>query len=213
MRGRRGVQLVKDVVVYAAGLVLRRGLSIVTLPVLARTLTQADFGIVALLGTVRDLLTVVLELGVPNAAARFFYDCGSAEERRRLFGTLTILVMGAAIAGAGLALAVGPVLWPRAVPGVPFHPYVSLTVATVFFMMASVVPRSIFRVTGRVPLFMTLSVAQGALSAAVTIALAVLAGLGALAPVLGALASAAVFFSSTAPPCAGRSRGPGRLAW
>jgi O-antigen/teichoic acid export membrane protein len=209
---RRGVQLIKDTVVYTVGLVLRRGLSIVTLPVITRFLTQADLGVVALVGTVRDLLAVILELGVPNAAARFFYDCRSREEQRRLFGTLFVFLMATAVVSALLALAAGALLWPRFVPEVPFHPYVTLTIATVFLMMAAVLPRSIFRVTDRVPLFMTLSLVQGVLTAAVTIAL-VVAGMGALGPVIGALVSAAVFFSSSAPTFAGRSHGPGRLAW
>ena len=207
----RGVQLVKDIVVYTTGLVLRRGLSIVTLPVITRFLTQADIGVVALVSTVRELLAVILELGVPNAAARFFYDYESREERRRLFGTLFIFLMGSSVVASLLALAAGALLWPRFVPDVPFHPYVSLTILTVFFMMAGVLPRSIFRVTNRVPLFMTLSLLQGVLTTAITIAL-VVAGMGALGSVLGALASAALFFSSSAGTSARRSHGLGRLA-
>jgi O-antigen/teichoic acid export membrane protein len=212
MAVRRGVQLVKDIVAYTVGLVLRRGLSIVTLPVITRFLTQADIGVVALVSTVRELLAVILELGVPNAAARFFYDYESREERRRLFGTLFVFLMGSSVIATLLALAAGALVWPRFVPDVPFHPYVTLTIVTVFFMMAGVLPRSIFRVTNRVPLFMTLSLVQGALSAAITIVL-VVAGMGALGTVLGALVSATVFFSSFAGTSARRSHGPGRLAW
>ena len=212
MAVRRGAQLFKDVAVYTVGLVLRRGLAIVTLPVLARVLTQADLGVVALVSTVRELLAVILELGVPNAAARFYYDCRSREERQRLFGTLFFFLMGTAVLISLVALGVGALLWPRFVPDVPFHPFVTLTIATVFFMMAGVLPRSIFRVTDRVPLFMTLSLVQGVLSAAVTIAL-VVSGMGALGSVVGALVSAAAFFLSSAGTSARRSHGPGRLAW
>jgi hypothetical protein len=89
---------------------------------------------------------------------------------------------------------------------------VTLTIATVFFMMAGVLPRSIFRVTDRVPLFMTLSLIQGVLSATVTIVLG-LGGMGALGSVVGALVSAGAFFLSFAGTSARRSHGPGRLAW
>jgi O-antigen/teichoic acid export membrane protein len=211
MAVRRGVQLVKDIVVYTVGLVLRRGLSIVTLPVITRFLTKADIGVVALVSTVRELLAVILELGVPNAAARFYYDYESREQQRRLFGTLFVFLMGSSVVATLVALGIGALVWERFVPDVAFHPYVTLTILTVFFMMAAVLPRSIFRVTNRVPLFMTLSLVQGVLSAALTIVL-VVAGMGALGTVLGALASAAVFFSSFAGTSAGRSHGPGRLA-
>ena len=212
MAVRRGAQLFKDIVVYTLGLVLRRGLAIVTLPVLSRVLTQADVGVVALVSTVRELLAVVLEMGIPNAAARFFYDYKSREERQRLFGTLFIFLMASSAVISLVTLGLGALLWPRFAPDVAFHPFVTLTIATVFFMMASVLPRSIFRVTNRVPLFMTLTLIQGVLTAALTIAL-VVAGMGALGSVIGALVSSMVFFSFFAGTSARRWHGPGRLAW
>lgn len=194
---KRGiVGLVRDTVVYAAGLVLRRGLGVITLPVLTRYLSTHEFGLLAIVGTVRDLLTVAFELGTPNAAARFFYDCRSEAERRRLFGSLWIVLMAAALVGSLLLVVVGPSAWDRLVADVPFHPYVSLTVATVGLSAMGVLPRSLFRVTDRVPLFMTLSVLQGLATSALVIAL-VVAGFGALGPVLGGLGVSAVFFSSS----------------
>ena len=79
-------------------------------------------------------------------------------------------------------------------PGVPFHPYVLLAVATVALSSMGVLPRTIFRVTDRVALFMTLGLIQGTVTAALSIAL-VVAGFGALAPLYGALGGAALFFS------------------
>lgn len=190
----RVVGLVRDTLAYSLGLVLRRGLGVLTLPLYARFLSAHDFGIIAIVATVRDLLTVGYEMGTPNSSARFYYDCRTEEERRRLFGSLFVFLTATSLLASLAIVAVGPLLWPRVVADVPFHPFVTLTVATVLLSVMGVLPRTIFRVTDRVPLFMTLALVQGVVSAALSVAL-VVAGLGALGPILGALGSTTLFFS------------------
>lgn len=194
---RRLAQLASDTGFYALGLVLRRGLAFVTLPVFTRFLSTREFGILAVLGTVRELASVVFELGMPNSSARLYYDCPGPAERRRLFGTLLLFVMGTSLLGTLLLVWAGPALWDRVAPDLPFHPYVSLTLATVFLSGMGILPRTLFRVTNRVPLHTSLGLAQGVLTSAVSIGL-VMAGFGVLGSVLGNLLAAALFFSSFA---------------
>jgi O-antigen/teichoic acid export membrane protein len=189
----RWLQLGRDAVIYALGLGLRRGLGIVTLPVFARHLAPAQFGTLAVLGTLRDLLAVVFELGTPNASVRFYYDCGTDAERRRLFGSLQIFLAVTSTLFTLLALALGPRLWAAVAPEIPFHPYASLTILTVFLTGSSILPRGLLRVTHRVSLFAGLSLAQGVLSAALCITLVVGYDLGALGAVIGNLVVAAIF--------------------
>ncbi len=190
-------QLFSDVTVYSIALVLRRALSFATLPVLTRFLSVRELGVLALLGTVHELLTVAFQLGVPNAAESFYYDARTPAERRRLFGTLLVFLLGASFLAAALLIAVGPSLWRRLVGDVPFHPYVSLTVATVFLSGMGVLPRSLFRVTNRIPRYAALALAHGVLAAGLTVVLVVGAGLGVLGTVLGEFLTALVFFSSS----------------
>ena len=194
MKSGRLVSLVRDTTFYSAGLILRRGLGVLTLPIYARFLSSADFGIIAIVTTVRDLLTVLYEMGTPNSSARFYYDCRTDLERRRLFGSLFLFLLGIWVLCSALVLAFGESLWRVVVPEIPFYPYVVLAVATVALSGMGVLPRTIFRVTDRVALFMTLGLIQGTLTAALSIAL-VMAGFGALAPLYGALGGAALFFS------------------
>jgi O-antigen/teichoic acid export membrane protein len=193
--GRLGA-LVRDTTLYSAGLVLRRGLGVLTLPIYARYLSAADFGIIAVVATVRDLLTVAYEMGTPNSSARFYYDCRTEAERRRLFGSLFLSLMVISGVGSVLILAFGAPLWQAVVPSIPFYPYVALGVVTVALSGMAVLPRTIFRVTDRVALFMTLGLIQGLVTAALSVALA-MAGFGALGPLWGGLGGAALFFSSS----------------
>jgi O-antigen/teichoic acid export membrane protein len=194
-RGQLG-GLVRDTTLYSAGLILRRGLGVLTLPIYARYLSAADFGIIAIVATVRDLLTVAYEMGIPNSSARFYYDARTEAERRRLFGSLFLFLMGSSVLGSVLVLAFGAPLWRAVVPGVPFHPYVVLVVVSVALSGMGVLPRTIFRVTDRVALFMALGLIQGSVTAALSVAL-VTAGFGALGPLYGGLGGAALFFSSS----------------
>lgn len=191
---RRFIQLLSDTIAYSVGLVLRRGISIITLPVFTRYLSLQEFGVLSIISTVRELLSVIFECGIPNSSARFYYDCRTEEERRRLFGTLFLFLMATSFAGCLLLVWVGPALWSRVVRDVPFHPYISLTIVTVFLLGMGILPRTLFRVTNRVPLHTTLGVAEGVLAAGLSIALVTVWNLGVLGPVLGNLGACLGFF-------------------
>ena len=188
----RILQLVSDTFFYSLGLVLRRGLSVVTLPVLTRYLSVRDFGMLSIIGTVRELLGVVFELGIPNSSTRFYYDCQTQEERQRLFGTLLVFSMTVALVGSLLLAWAGPIIWSQLVPDIPFYPYISLTLATILVSPIGNLVRSLFRVTNRVPLHTTFGFIQGLLTAALTIALVVIWNLGVLGAVLGTLVASLV---------------------
>jgi O-antigen/teichoic acid export membrane protein len=190
----RFTQLFSDTFFYSLGLILRRGLSIITLPIFTRYLSQGDFGIIAIATTVRELLTTLLEFGLPNASARFYYECQTEQERRRLFGTLLLFLLPASFFLCLLFLWVGPLLWDRIAPKVPFRPYISLTIITVFLSSMAILPRTSFRVTNRVRLYMTIGLIQGVLIAGLSIALVTVWNWGALGPILGNLGGSGVFF-------------------
>ena len=188
----RIVQLLSDTFFYSLGLVLRRGLSVITLPVLTRYLSVRDFGMLSIIGTVRELLSAGFELGIPNSSTRFYYDCRTQHEQRRLFGTLLIFSMTVALVGSLLLAWVGPSIWSRFVADVPFHPYITLTLATILVSPLGTLKRSLFRVTNRVPLHTAFGFIHGLLTAALTIALVVIWNLGVLGAVLGTLVGSLV---------------------
>lgn len=193
VRGRL-LRLASDTFFFVAGFTVRRAVSLVTLPVLTRVLTVHQFGMLAVIATVRELLAVIFQLGVPNASDRFYYDCPDERAQRRMFGTLLLLLMTTSGVGCLLLAWAGEAVWRRVVGDVPFHPYITLTIASIFTGTMGVLPRSLFRVTNRVPRWAALTAAHGVLTAALSIALVVVGDLGALGVVVGHLAGSAVFF-------------------
>ena len=110
-RRNRFVQLVSESSLYIVGNGLRRGMGIITMPILTRYLSPSGYGLIAVVGTVQNMLEVVYEFGMAAAATRFYYDCRDERERQVLFGTLLVFSMGTTlILTLGLLLA-GSWMW------------------------------------------------------------------------------------------------------
>lgn len=186
-------RVVSDSSLYVLGNVLRRGVSIVTMPVFTRYLSPSGYGLLSVVGTVNNLLEGVYESGLRGAATRLYYEAADARAKQRLFGTLLFVLLSRAVPLTCALLVLGPWLWNNAVPDVPFTPYVTLTIVSVLLGAVGVLPRVLMRVEYRVPTYFRLSLAQTLLTAVVSILLVVAGGFGPLGPILGTFAATAVF--------------------
>src|SRR5215510_2131115 len=98
-------RLVSESGLYILGNVLRRSLSVVTMPVFTRYLSPTGYGVLSIVGTTQNMLEVFYEMGVSSAATRFYYDCRSKAEQQNLFGTLlAVSLAGGAVLTAALLL-------------------------------------------------------------------------------------------------------------
>ena len=186
-------QLVSESGLYILGNVLRRSFSVITMPVFTRYLSPTGYGVIAIVGTVQNMLEVFYEMGVSSAATRFYYDCRTRAEQQALFGTLlAVSLAGGAILTATLLLA-GPWLWALVGKDVPFFPYLLLTVGTVVLGSVGVLPRALFRVQNRVPTFFRLSFAQTFLTAGLSVLLVVVFSSGPVGPILATFVVAILF--------------------
>lgn len=102
------VTLVKQTIVYGLSGILLQAVGVVTLPIFARSFTQAEYGKLEL-GVVLSSVTLTLvDLGLASAAQRSFYDYSDAqrdERRRVLFTAVATSTAAAIVAGAVLILA------------------------------------------------------------------------------------------------------------
>jgi O-antigen/teichoic acid export membrane protein/protein-tyrosine-phosphatase len=186
-------RLLSDSWLYVLGNVLRRGVSVVTMPVLTRYLSPAGYGFLSVVGTVLSMLEAVFEMGITGAATRFYYECPDQRARRRLFGTLLLVSLLGTIPLTVLLLLFGAPVWNRLVPDIPFSPYVSLTIVSVLLGMMGILPRVLFRVEDRVRTFFRLSIVQTLATATIAVVLVVAFDFGPLGPILATLAMSAVF--------------------
>ncbi len=179
--------------VYTFGNVVQRSFSMITMPVFTRCLSVSEYGVLAIVGTVRELLSVFYEVGSSASSARFYYTCQDFEEEKRLFSTLLFFTSGFGIVLSLLLLAFGERIWNAAVRDIPFNPYISLTMYTILVGTVAVLPRTLFRVRGQARTFVTLNLLQTSITVTTSIVLITVMDMGALGPVISTLVVTGLF--------------------
>jgi O-antigen/teichoic acid export membrane protein len=194
VKSSRFARLVGDSSLYVLGNVLRRAFSLITMPVFTRYLSPAGYGVLAIVGTLQNLLEALYEMGVGAAATRFFYDTKNKHTHQVLFGTLLLFSMAATLVLTVFLLGAGSWLWGLFDDEIPFYPLLALTVGTVFLGNIGILPRVLFRVLNQVPRFLRLSTVQTLLTVGLAVPFVVWLDLGPLGPVLATFIVTAIFF-------------------
>jgi O-antigen/teichoic acid export membrane protein len=191
---------------YATGSVVGGVTRAVLLPVIARTLSPPEYGVLSLLLAATNLLHLVFEAGLTQALIRFHHGTDDADERRLLRGTVFLFVPL-----LDLALAV-PILAARGlVSGVLFGTGAHANLVALAVLIAlSAAQFQLFlahlRADDRSREFALFMAAKGAVSLAVTFALVFGAGLGVSGFLIGNLAGPLAIAAIALPRTLLRSR-------
>jgi len=114
--------LVKTSAVYGAGAILTKAFSFILIPLYTRYFTVEEYGILALLNIMLQLVSFVFLLGVSTAAMRFYFNPDADElYRRQLYGNALLLLIFPMV----LFLSMGPLAYllvDRFLPSIPFFP-------------------------------------------------------------------------------------------
>lgn len=77
-------EVLRDSAIYGAASILSRGLSLLVLPIYTRVLGPADFGALDMIMTFGALANLVVAFEVSQGLARYWPDCETAREKKRL---------------------------------------------------------------------------------------------------------------------------------
>ena len=80
--------------IFAVGLLLGRLTSVVLLPIYTRVLTPADYGVLAILDVIQELLRLAIGTGLISAASRFHFDTDNETARSRVWWVALIALVG-----------------------------------------------------------------------------------------------------------------------
>lgn len=130
--------------IYALGNLLTRGLVFLLVPVLTRVLTPAEYGILAITTTVGNLLAMVFSCGIDGVVTRMYFKYNSEKERRNLYGTLLVFWLIVPTSCALILDVLGRAGCLDFYPGVPFHPYLQITIWTSCFSIFIGLPQAIY---------------------------------------------------------------------
>lgn len=160
-RGRRG--LAGESLVYAIGLSLQRGLSVLVLPVATRVLDPDEVGVAAVALAVAGLLTIVLGLGFGSAVVRLFMDERDHDGPAHWAMLVWVQV---ALAGAIAALAwlLGP-MWSGAFDGVEWAGALQAAIVLALAQAVGATLLGVLRAARRIGAFTAVVVVQVVLGA------------------------------------------------
>lgn len=86
-------ELSKDSAIYGFGDVAVSVVNFLLLPLYVTYLTDADYGVLALLGAVEVITKIVARWGLDGSFMRFFYDCETPSDRQRLASTIFFFLL------------------------------------------------------------------------------------------------------------------------
>ena len=195
MRGQRGGwiarRLLSESVIYGFGGVANQALSVLLVPLYARQLGVADYGILAILITTQSLTTMIVGLALPQAFFRsYLKEASGPAERARVLHTSVMLRAG--ISTAGLAV-FSLLAFPLAtLLGEPDRAAVVLLIGPIAFLDSlNTLPLSFLRAERRASAYATLAFVRAGLALVAIIVLVVVLGMGIAGVLIGSLIAAA----------------------
>jgi O-antigen/teichoic acid export membrane protein len=153
-------ELAVNLTVYGIGDVAVQLASFLLLPVYTIVLSTTEYGAIALLLIVEQVVRVVNRWGIDASFMRFYYDCPDVAARRELASTIFIFL---AVAGSGLmaaGLVAAPLIARPLFGGDDFTAAFRVVMVTTLFGSVSFLPFHVLRIEGRARAFVALTFAN-----------------------------------------------------
>ena len=121
--------IAKNSALYSVVTILQKGVSFFLLPLYTTFLTPEDYGVVNVVLSVSSFMSVLVMMALNGAATRFHYRSDDVGFRKRLWGTITTIVLINSICWGCVCYALHQFIFDPFVGNVPFYPYVALGIA------------------------------------------------------------------------------------
>lgn len=186
-------RLLSESAIYGLGGMTNQALSVLLVPLYARQLGVADYGILALLLTTQSLTTMIVGLALPQAFFRsYLNEAPNPAERVRVLRTS--LALRAVVSAAGLAL-FSVLAFPIAalLLGAPERASTVLLIGPIAFLDSlNTLPLSVLRAERRAAAYALLALLRAGMALVSIIVLVVVLGMGIAGVLLGTLIAAGV---------------------
>jgi O-antigen/teichoic acid export membrane protein len=186
-------RILRATVNYGIGRVAPQIAAFVLIPVYTAYLTPADYGMVDLTMALVPVLTIFMRLGLPGAAARYYYEYAGGPALGSYLSAVHRFITANSLVVAGVA---GAILWQWGhllVPGISFLPFVVLAIVTAFAAGSSELQRTLIQAREQSAYSAKLSLAVGITSLVLSLVLVVGFESGALGVVLAGTITNLIF--------------------
>jgi len=177
-------ELAKQLAIYGIGDVAVSFVNLLLLPIYVRYLSPADYGALALLGTVEIIAKIVYRWGLDGSFMRFFYDYDNAAGRQRMASSIFFFLVAANLAALGLSLAAAPLLTRLLFDEPAYLRALQLTLLNTALISFTFFPFHLLRMEKRAAQFSALTLARSVGTLLLRITLVVGLGFGVLGVVL-----------------------------
>jgi len=188
-------RLIKGSGIYALGKISPKAISILLIPVYTRFLSTSDYGIVAVVSVITNIMIIILSMGLTASVERHYFDYDEeSEEFKDYLGTIIIfyLLVGFSII-VGLTF-FGKPIFENLFSKVPFSPYIKFALWTSLFISFGNIILNLYRAKERASVYVSLRVTSFLLTTGLIIFFVVVLREGALGKIRGAFYASLVFF-------------------
>ena len=125
--------LIKNTTIYALGDIIPRLIGFISLPILTRYLSPADYGIVNYVNTLNTFLLALGFLCVNTYFLVYYYRSKDKEEQKKLLGNLSTFIILFNAVLVIILLFFGEYFFAAIGSKIAFYPYIVIAVFTNFF--------------------------------------------------------------------------------
>jgi O-antigen/teichoic acid export membrane protein len=179
--------------IYGVGSIALKAIGFFLLPLYTRHLTPADYGVMAVAGTLTSALGILYPLSLHGAVMRFYFLAQSEDERRRNNGTIWGAMILIALVVTILLDRFGDTIFPLLFQDIPFVPYIRLAIWIPFFSTLRLLPLVFFQVQERPVPYVLTTVSNTLLTIGLVINFVVLQGQGAYGYLRGVFLAQVLF--------------------
>lgn len=166
--------IVNHTAIYMIGDILRRGVSLIMLPIYTRYLTPADYGVIELLSMLLDVATIIFSARVGHAVFRFYCTAGTEDEKKNIISSALVLSLLLNIIGAVVVISLSGPLSMAIFSDISYKNYISLFAITLLLGPLKDIPLIYIRAQQKPWLFLVFSLAKLALQLSLNIYLVVI---------------------------------------
>jgi len=179
------VTLFKSSSIYTIGSLINRALFLISMPIMTRYLVPNEYGILSIINAVSAVLMTFYGLGTTASAMRFYYECDSGFEQRRMLGAILSYILVATFIISVILSMFSDTFFQKVFRDISFYPYMLLGIWICFISMFEILPDALFRILNQPVLFISVGISKSVLSITLSIISVVVLKRGAEGP-LGA---------------------------
>ncbi len=181
-------ELSKNLAIYGLGDVAIQVVSFLLLSVYVRYLTKADYGVLALLGSVEAVAKLFFRWGLDGSFMRFWYDFDDERGRQRLSSTIFFFLLALNGVLLAMSVAVAPFLSARLFGASGYTLALQLVLLNTFAIGFTFIPLHVLRIEKRAREFSALAFSRSASTLVLRLVLVVAFGLGIMGIVIADIA-------------------------